>query len=145
MWNMFKGNNKNTRAKSVTSFWGFYCWLWTYLTPSFSSVFVVEFEQVNVRWQRSRLPQGNSKRLLLLLTSSTHPVHTRRHSNVVLQLCLRRNVVPLYNNFLPTLKKTASIKRRPTDVVIFLIKRRCNADARTILNAVILLLKRRCN
>ena len=44
---MFKVNNKNTRTTSVTSFWGFYCWLWTYFTP-FSSVFIVDFELVNV-------------------------------------------------------------------------------------------------
>ena len=69
------------------------------------------------------IKKGNSKRLLLLLTSSTHPVHTRRRSDVVLQLFLRRNVVPRYHNFVPALKKTASIKRLPSDVVIFLIKR----------------------
>ena len=31
------------------SFWCFYCYLWTYLTP-FSSVSIVDFEQVNVSW-----------------------------------------------------------------------------------------------
>ena len=45
VWNMFKVNNKNTR----TSFWCFYCWLWTYFTP-FSSVSIVDFEQANVNW-----------------------------------------------------------------------------------------------
>ena len=34
---------------SLTSFWCFYCQLWTYFTP-FSSTFIVDFEQVNVSW-----------------------------------------------------------------------------------------------
>ena len=42
---MFKVNYKNTR----TSFWRFYCSLWTYFTP-FSSVSIVHFEQANVSW-----------------------------------------------------------------------------------------------
>ena len=29
---MFKVNNKNTRTTSMTSFWFFYCQLWTYFT-----------------------------------------------------------------------------------------------------------------
>ena len=46
---MFKVNNKNTRTKSMTSFWCFYCHLRTYFT-SFSSVSDFDIEQVNVRW-----------------------------------------------------------------------------------------------
>ena len=39
---LFKINNR-------TSLWCFYCQLWTYFT-SFSRVFIVGFEQVNVSW-----------------------------------------------------------------------------------------------
>ena len=46
---MFKVTNKNTRRTSLTLFWCFYCWLWTYFT-SFSSVFIVNFEPVNISW-----------------------------------------------------------------------------------------------
>ena len=46
---MFKVNSKNIGTTSVTSLWYFYCSLWTYFTP-FSSVFIIDFEQVNVRW-----------------------------------------------------------------------------------------------
>ena len=48
----FKVNNRNTRTwslTSLTSFWYFYCRLLTYFTP-FSSVSIVEFEQVNINW-----------------------------------------------------------------------------------------------
>ena len=44
---MFKVNNKDTRVTSLTSFWCLYCYLWTCFTP-FSSVFTVNFEQVNM-------------------------------------------------------------------------------------------------
>ena len=47
---MFKANYKDTRTKSMTSFWCRYCQLLTYLTP-FSSFSIVEFEQVNVCWE----------------------------------------------------------------------------------------------
>ena len=46
---MFKVNSKNTRTVSLTSFWCFHCELWKYFIPS-SSVFVFDFEQVNVGW-----------------------------------------------------------------------------------------------
>ena len=42
---MFKVNIKITK----TSFWCFYCKLWTYFT-TFSNVFINDFEQVNVSW-----------------------------------------------------------------------------------------------
>ena len=45
--NMFKGNCKDNRTTSLTSYWCLYCQLWTYFT-SFSSAFSAEFEQVNV-------------------------------------------------------------------------------------------------
>ena len=45
--NMFKVNYKNTRT---TSFWCFYCWLWTYFTLM-SSISIVDFWQVNVSWE----------------------------------------------------------------------------------------------
>ena len=48
---MFKVNNKDTRTTSMTSFWCFYCELWTYSTPC-SSVSIVNFEQVNAGWVR---------------------------------------------------------------------------------------------
>ena len=46
VWNMFKVKNENTTTTSFTWFWCFYCQLWTYSTP-FSSVSIVDFEQVN--------------------------------------------------------------------------------------------------
>ena len=56
---LFKVKNRNTRKmckicsklaiKAMTSFWCFYCKLWTYFTL-FSSVSVVNFEYVNIRW-----------------------------------------------------------------------------------------------
>ena len=50
VWNMFKVNNQSTRMASATSLW-YYCWqLWTYCTP-FSSVCIVDFEQLNVSWE----------------------------------------------------------------------------------------------
>ena len=47
---MFKVDNKNTRTTSLMLFCCFYCLLWTYFTPFFS-VFIVDFEQVNVTWE----------------------------------------------------------------------------------------------
>ena len=41
---------KTTRTTSLTSFCCFYCWLWTDFTP-FSTVCIVDFEQVNVSWK----------------------------------------------------------------------------------------------
>ena len=38
MWNVFKVNNKNTRKTTLTS-------------STFSSAFIVDFEQVNVSWE----------------------------------------------------------------------------------------------
>ena len=46
---MFIIINRNSRTTSLTSFRCFYCWLWTYFTP-FSSVSIINFEQVNVSW-----------------------------------------------------------------------------------------------
>ena len=46
---MLEVNHKNTRTTSLTSFWCFYCKLWTYFIP-FSSVSIVNFEQINVSW-----------------------------------------------------------------------------------------------
>ena len=46
---MFKINNENTRTKSVTPVWSFYSSLWKYL-PNFCSVYIVDFEQLNVSW-----------------------------------------------------------------------------------------------
>ena len=40
---------KKLLAKRLASFWSFYWWLWTYLTPC-SSVSIVNFEQVNADW-----------------------------------------------------------------------------------------------
>ena len=55
---MFKVSNKNT-----TSFWCFYCQLWTYFTP-FSSVSVVDFKQVNVSWVNLKLEPCELKECL---------------------------------------------------------------------------------
>ena len=48
---MFKVNNKNTRTRSLTSFWCCYCWLLTYFTPFFS-ISIVDSEQVNFSWEK---------------------------------------------------------------------------------------------
>ena len=61
---MFKVNNRNTRARCeicsklaikiperrLASFWYLYCYLLTYFTPC-SSVYIVNFEQVNAGWE----------------------------------------------------------------------------------------------
>ena len=49
LWNMLKGNNKDTRTTSLTSFCCLYCKLWKYLTFS-SSVAIVDFEHITVCW-----------------------------------------------------------------------------------------------
>ena len=57
---LFKPNNRSSRKMwdicsklaikaAERRHWRFYCWLWTYFTP-FSSVSIVEFQQVNVNW-----------------------------------------------------------------------------------------------
>ena len=45
---MSKVTIKNTRTKSMMSFWCFYCHFYT-----FSSVSIVNFEQVNVSWVKT--------------------------------------------------------------------------------------------
>ena len=57
---MFKVNNKNTRATSMTSFWCFYCSLLTYFI-SFPSVSIIDFEQVNVSWVSNNPNLGKPK------------------------------------------------------------------------------------
>ena len=47
--NLFKVDNKNTRTISMTSFWCFYCLLWTDLKHC-SGIFIVDFEQVYGSW-----------------------------------------------------------------------------------------------
>ena len=47
---MFKVSNKDTTTTPMASFWYLYCWLWTYFIP-FSSVSIVNFEQVNAGWE----------------------------------------------------------------------------------------------
>ena len=49
VWNMFKGNNKDTRTTSMVLFWCLYCQLSTYFTP-FSSVSIVTFQHVIAGW-----------------------------------------------------------------------------------------------
>ena len=44
---------KNTRAKSMTSFWCFYCYLLTYITLFLVCVCIVDFEEVNVSWVKT--------------------------------------------------------------------------------------------
>ena len=46
VWNLSKIDNENTRLTSVTSFWCFYCQLWTYFTYC-PDVYIVNFEQAN--------------------------------------------------------------------------------------------------
>ena len=57
---MFKVNNKDTRTKSLASFWCLYCLGWTYFTPCFSVPFV-NFKQVNAGWVIVHLIQLVSK------------------------------------------------------------------------------------
>ena len=47
-------NHKDIKTTSMTSFWCLYCWLLTYFTP-FSSVSIVDFEQVNVSWNTLKI------------------------------------------------------------------------------------------
>ena len=54
---MFKVNNKDTRTKSMT--------LRTYFTP-FSSVFFINFEQVNVSWVTIRVISQNIQALMII-------------------------------------------------------------------------------
>ena len=49
IWNIFKVNNRSTRATSMRSPWCLYCSLGTYFTH-FSSVFISDFEQANTGW-----------------------------------------------------------------------------------------------
>ena len=57
---LFKVSNRNfnkrceicsklTIKTPMTSFWCYYCWLWTYIIP-FSIVSIVDFERVNISW-----------------------------------------------------------------------------------------------
>ena len=46
---MLKVNNKDTTTTPVASFWYLYWLLSTYFTP-YSSVSIVNFEQVNAGW-----------------------------------------------------------------------------------------------
>ena len=57
---MFKVNNKDTRTKSMT--------LRTYFTP-FSSVFFINFEQVNVSWVTIRVISQNIQALMIEIFS----------------------------------------------------------------------------
>ena len=50
VWYLFKFNDNITRK---TPFWCFYCWFWTYFTP-FSSVSIVDSEQVNISWESTK-------------------------------------------------------------------------------------------
>ena len=50
VWNTFRVNNIYTETMSLTSFGCLYYWLWTYFTL-FPSVFIVDFQQVNVCWE----------------------------------------------------------------------------------------------
>ena len=49
IWRVFIFKNW-AKLTSSTSFWYFCCYLWTYFTP-FSSVSIVDFEQVNISWE----------------------------------------------------------------------------------------------
>ena len=49
VWNVVRVNSKNTTTTSLTSFWCFCRYVQTYFT-TFSNVFIVDFEQVNVHW-----------------------------------------------------------------------------------------------
>lgn len=49
---MFRLNNKDSRTTSLTSFWCFYCHIWTDLTYC-SGLLIIEFEQVNAGWEYS--------------------------------------------------------------------------------------------
>ena len=49
---MFKVNNKDTKTKSLTSFWFLYCYLWTYFAHC-SSVSIVNIEHVTAGWEEA--------------------------------------------------------------------------------------------
>ena len=49
---MFKVNNKDTKTKSLTSFWFLYCYLWTYFAHC-PSVSVVNIEHVTAGWEEA--------------------------------------------------------------------------------------------
>ena len=61
---MFKVNNKNNKAqcktclKSIVEKSEQHHWHLTYFTPS-SSVFIVDFKQVNANWDNINLPSSN--------------------------------------------------------------------------------------
>ena len=55
VWNLFKVKYKDIRTTSLTSFWCFYCWLWTYFTHCFTDIsHIVDFEQVYSGWVSER-------------------------------------------------------------------------------------------
>ena len=86
---MFKVDNKNTRTTSLTSFWDFYCYLWTHFTR-FSSVSIVDFEQVNVSWDNFNRP-GHS-RLKDKYSSGQKTIETALNRGVLNRGVLNRGV-----------------------------------------------------
>ena len=64
---MFKFNNRDTRTMPLTLFWCLECQLWTYLTH-FSSVSVIEFDEVNFCWEIyiSRGTENTEQKTLVL-------------------------------------------------------------------------------
>ena len=53
---MFKVNNKNTTTTSMTLFWCFCCYFWTYFKP-FSGVSIADFEQTTKRYVGKKEPK----------------------------------------------------------------------------------------
>ena len=65
---MFKVNNKNTTTTSMTLFWCFCCYFWTYFKP-FSGVSIADFEQLNVMSEKKN-------RKILFSTCFKHHIKT---------------------------------------------------------------------
>lgn len=61
-WNLININNKGTMTKSLASFWWLYIKLWSGLTLC-SSVFIVNFQEVNVGWETFSFALNNLKPL----------------------------------------------------------------------------------
>ena len=49
------------RQLTTTSFWCLFCWCWTHSTPFFFDVSVVNFEQVNVCFERIHLENWSTR------------------------------------------------------------------------------------
>ena len=91
---VFKVNNRNTRTRCEiyskltiktpkTSFCCFYSKLWTYSTP-FSSVSIVDFEQVNVSWDNYSVVKFSKQSCSTVLTNTfSEWFHKKNHRKIL--------------------------------------------------------------